>query len=92
MHYRNIGFKTISDFYIDGGENILLDSKNIKDQIKIFVYKSIVYFKEILSVLRFKDNSLLCTILFKEEPNPKIIDKLKSFRWEIKKLPKNPYI
>ena len=64
----------------------------IKDQIKIYLYKVIVNLREILSILNFKDNSLLCTILFKEEPSQKTIKKLKNLKWDIKKLPKNPYI
>ena len=89
MHYRNIAFKSISDIYIEGGENISLKSKNIKDRMKILIFKIIVFVKEIINKLGFENNSLLCSILFKDDPDEDLILELKKYNWKFKKLPKN---
>ena len=92
MHYTKIAFKSISDFYINGGENILLGSDLIKDKLKIQLFNGIVKIQEILSFLGFEDKPLLCTILFKEEPEKITLSNLKKLNWKYKELPKNPYI
>lgn len=92
MHYRNFAFKRISDFYLDGGEFINLDSKKLTDRIKIKLVKSLIFIQEILSNLGFIENTILCSILFKEEPNEKTLNELKNSNWKFIKLPKNPYI
>lgn len=92
MHYRNIAFKKLSDFYLKDAEYINLNSKELKDKIKIQFLKKIILFKELLSTLGFTENDLLCTILFKEEPDLNTLTKLKRSKWILKKLPKNPFI
>ena len=92
MHYRNVAFKSISDFYIKGGENISIKSKYFRDKIKIQLFKRIIIIKDLIHKLGFEDNVILCSILFKEKPKEDVILDLKKLNWKYKKLPKNPYL
>lgn len=92
MHYTNIAFKKLCDFYINGSEHIDLKSNKFKDKIKIHILKKMIFLQEILNILGFEESSVLCSILFKEKPNSKLVSDLKFFKWKYKKLPKNPYI
>ena len=92
MHYRDIGFIKLSDHYIKGVEYIELSEKKIKSKIKIFIFKLIIYIKDILSKIRLLNNSLNIIILFKEEPDKNLLDKMKIHKWHYKKLPLNPYL
>lgn len=92
MHYRNVAFKSISDFYIKGGENISIKSKYFRDKIKIQLFKKIIIIKDLIHKLGFEDNVILCSILFKEKPKKDVILDLEKLNWKYKKLPKNPYL
>ena len=84
MHYTNVAFKSMSDFYIKGIENISLRSTSIKDKISIVIIKNIIRIKELLNILGFEDNSILCTILFKEKPDMITLQKLKKLNGKSK--------
>ncbi len=92
MHYRDIGFIELNDHYIKGVEYIDLSEKKISTKIKIFIFKAIVYFKEILSKFNLLNNSLNINILFKKEPEKNILKKMILYKWNYKKLPLNPFL
>ncbi len=92
MHYRHVAFKKINDFYINGGESIKLNSKNIKDILKIQFMKKTIIIQDLLTFLGFEESSILSAILFKEVPDFKTKQKLSKFKWNYNILPKNPYI
>tara|TARA_Y100000589_G_C27199303_1_gene648694 strand:- start:6662 stop:7564 length:903 start_codon:yes stop_codon:yes gene_type:complete len=92
MHYRHIGFIELNDHYIKGVEYIELSDKKLLNKIKIIFFKLIIYLKETLTKLRLLNNSLNINILFKKEPNNKLKEKMKSYKWNYKILPVNPYL
>jgi len=92
MHYRNIAFRKICDFYIYGSEHIDINSKKLNEIIKIQILKKMIFFQEVLNFFGLEESALLCTILFKEKPDKKLLLDLKNLNWNYKKLPKNPYL
>lgn len=54
--------------------------------------KAILWFLDILFKIGMRDRSLLVAVIFKEKPSPKMIKELKLFGYDVKLLPKNPYI
>ena len=92
MHYRDIGFIELNDHYIKGVEYIELTEKKISSKIKILIFKMIIFIKEILSKLKLLNNSLNIIILFKQEPDNKLLKEMRMHKWNYKKLPLNPYL
>ena len=92
MHYTNIAFKSMSDFYINGIEHVSLNSSKISDIIRVQTIKKTIFMREFLNKIGFEDNPILCTILFKQEPDKNTLQELKKFKWDVKKLPSNPFL
>ena len=92
MHYRDIGFIELNDHYIKGVEYIELNENKFSTKIKIFIFKAIICFKDFLSKFRLLNHSLNINILFKKEPNKKLLKEMKINKWSYKKLPLNPYL
>ena len=92
MHYRHFGNLPLNDHYFKGIEYINLFDKKLINKLKIFKFKSIVYLKEFLFRLGFINNSLNISILFKKAPDKKMLERMKLYGWQYKKLPLNPYI
>ena len=92
MHYRDIGFIELNDHYIKGVEYIELYDKKISTKIKIIIFKTIIYTKDILSKLKLLNNSLNINILFKEKPDNNLLKEMKLHKWNHKELPLNPYL
>lgn len=83
-----VAFAGFDDIYIEEAseEKIEDNTFNFKKT------KAILWFLDVLFKMGLRDRSLLVAILFKEAPNLKTIHELRSFGYEIHKLPKNPYV
>jgi len=92
MHRRYVAFKGINDYYQEGVEFINLDTKKYSEKKIIFKSRFFIFVRNFLSKFGLVSDQLLASVLFKERPSEDIIKVLKSCGWEIKVLPKNPYI
>lgn len=92
MHRRNIAYYYVNDYYEPGSEFVQLDSQNKSDIRKIWKTKVIINFRNFLSRFNLMSSGLLVAILFKEEPSSSLINSLKHSGWQVKTLPRNPYL
>lgn len=92
MHRRYIAYTYVNDFYQEGFEFISMESTEKADLNKIRKAKSFIKARDVLTRLGLIRSAILCAILFKENPNPNIIQSLKKSGWKIKILPANPYL
>ena len=92
MHHRHIATTGINDAYEEGVEFINLESPSEEERKVI---------KRVQSVIRKADQSceaglssyhLLLAALFKEKPTNHTKNLLTKIGWQIKELPKNPYL
>ena len=83
-----VAFSGFDDIYIEKSS-----TDKIADNTFSFKrIKAILWFLDILYKLRMRDRSLLVAIIFKERPSSKMIRELKLFGYDVRMLPKNPYI
>ncbi len=92
MHYRHIGLFELNDHYIKGVEYVDFSNKRFLNKSKILIFKIIIYLKDILSKLNLINHSININILFKKEPNNKVVEDMKSNKWNYKILPLNPFL
>lgn len=92
MHRRYIAYKYVNDYYETGYEFVQLDSQNKSDIMKIWKTKLIINIRNFLSRFNLMSSGLLVAILFKEDPSPLLIKSLKHSGWQVKCLPRNPYL
>ena len=91
MHRRHIAYSYINDYYEPGFEFINLNTSKRSEINSIRKAKFVIRVRDILSRLNLVSAGMLCTILFKEEPNPLLVDSLKRSGWQCKILPSNPF-
>tara|TARA_B100000212_G_scaffold341999_1_gene327073 strand:- start:1387 stop:2280 length:894 start_codon:yes stop_codon:yes gene_type:complete len=91
MHFRNIAHVKINDFYIKGIEEIKTKNISLKNKIISFILKTIINIKNILSILKLSEYSLISVFLMKTAPDKKLKINLKKKNWTLKLLPENPY-
>lgn len=83
-----VAFAGFDDIYIK-----MASQDKIEDNTFNFKkIKTILWFLERLFRMGMRDRSLLVAIIFKEKPNTKMIKELKLFGYDIRVLPKNPYL
>ncbi len=92
MHYRNLAFIKMNDFYIKGVEEVKVNKFTYKNFKKTILLKSVILIKNILCFFRISQSSLISIVLFKEAPTIKTQMNLKKHNWIFRKLPKNPYL
>lgn len=92
MHRRFIAFKELNDYYETGFEFIPLNDKKGQHRGIIRKTKTLLYLRDLLSKLGLVSSSLLITILFKQNSNNSLRQSLIENNWEVKELPKNPYL
>ncbi len=92
MHFRKIAWKFMNDHYFPGIEFINLNKHSFRQKLIIYKLKIIIFVKNIFCLFFKGNHDLITSILFKEEPNNNLINKLKKGKWIYKNLPKNPYI
>ena len=92
IHKTQIAFNNINDHYFENIEYISIKSKKLKEKIVLFKLKATILLKDILCNLGFLNYSIGEVILFKTNPNNKVLDSLKRKNWVYKRLPTNPYL
>ena len=92
MHRRHIAYMYINDYYETGFEFIQLDTDHKPERRKIRKAKALIKIRDILSKYGLVTPVLLAAILFKDDPDPSLLQSLKKAGWIIKELPRNPYI
>ena len=92
MHYTKVAFNGLNDYYSEGFE--FVPFKNGSPSEKKIVRHAInkIHHRNLLTKFGFVNYGMLRAILFKEEPGQQLISKLLSKKWELKNLPKNPYL
>ena len=58
MHYRHIGLIELNDHYIKGVEYVDLSNKDLKNLIKILIFKLLIFSKDFLTKLKLINNSI----------------------------------
>ena len=92
MHRQYIAYKYINDFYQEGFEFILMDSKNKADLKKINRAKKFIKIRDILTRFGLIRPAIISALLFKHKPNHELLECLRNSGWEIRILPPNPYL
>ena len=92
MHRRFIAFKEINDYYQAGFEFIPLNGKKREDRSTIRKAKVLLNLRNLLSKLGLVSSSVLVSILFKGDPDNSLLLRLAENGWEVKELPKNPFL
>jgi len=92
MHYNYIAYNSLNDVYESGVEFIDMDSEDRTDKKVIQRVKFRIFLKDMLDVIGIRKKNLLSVILFKQEPSGDLREGLNSIGWEVKELPKNPYL
>ncbi len=83
-----VAFKGMNDYYEEGVEfEIANESSSLFKKIKTGIEKADKNCKN-----SFSNYGLLVSIIFKETPNIKTLEDLKNIGFEIKELPRNPYM
>ena len=91
MHYRNLAFIYMNDYYFKGIEDIKLNSNKIKDLFLILFLKFVIILRDIFCLIKISKPSILCVAILKDNPEKETYMKAKKCKWKIRKLPKNPY-
>ena len=83
-----IAFAGVDDIYIKsaGSERV---GDNTFNYMKI---RLLLWILEICYRLGIRDRSLLVSVIFKEKPSLKIINELNNYGYNVRLLPKNPYV
>jgi len=92
MHYRHIAAKGVNDFYEEGVEFINLNSTSSTERHAIRSVQNAIKKRNLLSKLGFLPYNILIASLFKDEPSKQTKKLLRQAGWQVKELPKNPYL
>lgn len=92
MHFRHIAIKGINDYYEVGIEFIRLDGTSLKEKQAIRKVKRAIKMRDQLSKTGLFAHGLLIAALFKDEPTHHTRVCLRQSGWQVKDLPKNPYL
>lgn len=92
MHYTKVAFKGCNDAYTSGVEFSLLNSKDLKDKILFNKIKLKIMALNLFERFQMTRSGLLLCILFKNQPSQDELESLKLGGWNVKDLPKNPYL
>lgn len=92
MHRRFIAFKSFNDYFEPGFEFINLDQPSSTEKFKIIKTKLYIKLRNFFSRYKLIAPGLLASILFKAQPDQKLVDALKIDGWTVKELPQNPYL
>jgi len=92
MHYRHIAAKGVNDFYEEGVEFINLNSTSSTERHAIRRVQNAIKKRNLLSKLGFLPYNILIASLFKDEPSKQTKKLLRQAGWQVKELPKNPYL
>ena len=92
MHYTKIAFKGINDAYEEGIEFIQMNTQSTKERKTISRVKSSIAEADARCKAGKSSYSLLTAALFKCEPTDELRVRLVEQEWELKDLPKNPYL
>ena len=92
MHYTNVAFNGLNDYYLEGFEFIPFKGGTKKEKMIVKNALNRINFRNFMTHLGFVNYGMLRAILFKQEPEKKLVSKLINKNWEYRKLPKNPYL
>lgn len=92
MHYRHIAYYGCNTFYVEGVEFVPCEGGTRRDKRIRALTKGAIIAMDALEKVGLHSSSLLSVALFKQEPPEPLRDQLKSGKWRLKKLPRNPYL
>lgn len=92
MHYTNVAFNGLNDFYNEGFEFIPFTGGNLKEMNIVNNAIKQIKLRNLLTSFGFVNHGILQAILFKKKPDKELRNKLSNKKWEFKKLPQNPYL
>lgn len=92
MHYRYIAFHGCNTFYIEGIEFVPSEGGTAKDKRKRAMLKGAILGMDALEKVGLHGSSLLSAALFKQEPDRSLRERLAEAGWNLKELPRNPYL
>ncbi len=91
MHYRDIAYRRMNDFYLKGVEEVDILNPKIKDLIIKYYLKLIILIRDLLCNLKLSRHSLITIAMLKDAPGRETIREMNRHNWILRKLPKNPY-
>lgn len=91
MHYRDIAYRRMNDFYLKGVEEVNILNPKIKDLIFKNYLKLIILIRDLLCNLKLSRHSLITIAMLKDAPGRETIREMNRHNWILRKLPKNPY-
>ena len=88
---RFYAFKGVNDYYIEGIEDCPQKNGSFKQHLNRLKLKTIIWVKDVLPSLHLKNSNLISIIIFKQEPQAKLLSSLIKDGFKFKTLPLNPY-
>lgn len=88
LNFPTVAFRALNNYYIDGVEDELLASKGPLYRKVRFM----IAWRNLLSFLRLKPSSILVAFIAKHELSPELEQSLFVAGYEIRRLPRNPYL
>lgn len=92
MHKRFIAFNGINDAYQEGVEFVEFSTANKSQRKLVRKIKLKIRMGNLLNLLGVRKSGIIAAALFKTEPLDPLKGKLSKCGWQLKELPKNPYI
>lgn len=92
MHYNLIAFRGCNDAYEPGIELVPFSSNKISHSFIKLKLKIKIKVLDILQYLKITKSGMIIAIIFKEIPSENVLQNLKDCGYEVKHLPKNPYL
>lgn len=92
MHKRFIAFNGINDAYEEGVEFVEFSTANRSQRKLIKKIRLKIRLGDFLNLLGVRKSGIIAAVLFKTEPLDHLKGKLSRSGWQLKELPKNPYI
>jgi ubiquinone/menaquinone biosynthesis C-methylase UbiE len=90
IHQNIFAYKELNDAHKEGIDRIFKGTQKYNLEKNILKLKLII--QDIFCKLGLRKKSMCAFILFKRDPSEELLNRLKSEKWKIQVLPKNPYV
>ncbi|MGI9201850.1 MAG: class I SAM-dependent methyltransferase, partial [Woeseiaceae bacterium] len=92
MHYTVIAFCSLNDAYKEGIEFVEMGSRKKTDRRLRAQIRFSIFVQDLLVFLKLYKPRLLTVALFKEPPSESLLARMRQDGWDVRTLPKNPYL
>ena len=92
MHLKFVAYKGLNDHYIEGSEFVSMTDISPDSKRLISKVRSNIRMQDRKCKMGLRPYSLICAMLFKEEPSQNVIHSLIQNGFDYQELPTNPYL